>query len=130
MDELTAPVILVVDDDEPLRNVLAFALRDRGYQVVAVKSGALALVQAQGQRFDAAICDIVMPGLGGVTTLKQLKQVQPDLAVIMVTGYATAETALASMKNGAYNYITKPYVLKDLVVLLEQALSARSRKTR
>lgn len=130
MGESTAPAILVIDDDEHLRNMLAFALRDRGYQVVAVKNGALALVEAQGQRFDAAICDIVMPGLGGVATLKQLKQAQPDLEVIMATGHATPGTALASIKNGAYSYITKPYELKDLCMLLEKALSARPRKPR
>lgn len=118
--------ILVIDDDKNQRSMLLFALRDRDYEVVAVESGAQAIGEVAGRHFDAAICDIMMPGLGGVDTLKTLKAAQPGLEVIMATGYATAETALASMKNGAYHYIAKPYELKDLFAILEQALARRA----
>ena len=125
MAEAPAPSILVVDDDKNQRNMLAFALRDKGYTVVAVESGALALEQAKSQTFDAAICDIMMPGVNGVDTLKQLKLAQPSLRVIMATAYATTALAAASMKGGAHGYIAKPYDLKELFALLDTALSSR-----
>lgn len=123
-----APTILVVDDDKNQRLMLAFALRDQGYLVVAVDSGELALELAKKERFDAAICDIMMPGMSGVDTLKLLKQAQPGLEVIMATGYATPATALASMTNGANNYIAKPYEIKDLFMVLKRALEKAARK--
>jgi DNA-binding NtrC family response regulator len=128
MGDPRSPSILVVDDDKNQRTMLAFALRDQGYLVVAVDSGALALELAKAERFDAAICDIMMPEMDGVETLKLLKQAQPGLEVIMATGYASPATALASMKNGAYNYIAKPYEIKDLFMVLKRALEKAARK--
>ncbi|MBI5624709.1 MAG: response regulator [Elusimicrobia bacterium] len=115
--------VLVIDDDKNQRNMLSFALRDRGYQIVAVESGERALQEAASGTFDLAICDIMMPGLGGVETLKRLRELQPGLKVVMATGYATAETALKSMRLGAVNYLAKPYELKDLLSVLEAALA-------
>lgn len=114
--------VLVIDDDKNQRNMLAFALKDRGYHIVAVESGERAVKIAESEKFDLAICDIMMPGLGGVDTLKRLRELQPGLRVVMATGYATAETALKSMKLGAVNYLAKPYELKDLLAVLETAL--------
>ncbi|MFA6003518.1 MAG: response regulator [Elusimicrobiota bacterium] len=123
-----AASILVIDDDKNQRSMLAFALRDQGHDVVAVENGEKALSAARAKRFDVAICDIMMPGLDGVATLKALKQQYPRLEVIMATGYATPGTAVASLKLGAFNYIAKPYELKDLLAILEKAI-IRSRKT-
>ncbi|MDD5303174.1 MAG: response regulator [Elusimicrobia bacterium] len=128
MAEPTAPSILVVDDDKNQRNMLAFALRDKGYVVVAVDSGAQALEHAKIHVFDAAVCDIMMPGINGVDTLKQLKLVQPGLPVIMATAYATNALAAASMQSGAYGYIAKPYELKELFSILERAVIRDSRR--
>lgn len=121
-------MILVVDDDKNQRNMLAFALRDRGYEVAAVDSGAQALELAKSKVFDAAVCDIMMPGVNGVDTLKQLKALQPRLPVIMATAYATNALASASMKNGAFGYIAKPYELKELFAILERAVLPDSRQ--
>lgn len=115
-------MILVVDDDKNQRNMLAFALRDRGYEVAAVENGAQALELAKGKEFAAAVCDIMMPGVNGVDTLKQLKALHPRLPVIMATAYATNALAAASMKNGAFGYIAKPYELKELFAILERAV--------
>lgn len=115
-------MILVVDDDKNQRNMLAFALRDRGYEVAAVDSGAEALALAKTREFAAAVCDIMMPGVNGVDTLKGLKQIQPKLPVIMATAYATNALASASMKNGAFGYIAKPYELKELFTVLADAV--------
>lgn len=127
MAELAAPMILVVDDDKNQRNMLAFALRDRGYEVAAAESGAQALELAKAKSFAAAVCDIMMPGVNGVDTLKQLKALQPRLPVIMATAYATNALAAASMKNGAFGYIAKPYDLKELFSILERAVPPGSR---
>jgi DNA-binding NtrC family response regulator len=127
MAEPTPPMILVVDDDKNQRNMLAFALRDRGYEVAAVESGAQALELAKGKVFAAAVCDIMMPGINGVDTLQRLKALQPRLAVIMATAYATNALASASMKNGAFGYIAKPYELKELFAILERAVPPGSR---
>lgn len=119
--------ILVIDDDKNQRNMLMFSLRDQGYVVTAVESGEAALAAAQASHFDVAICDIMMPGFDGVETLKALKSRFPRLEVVMATGYATPKTAMASMKLGAFNYIAKPYELKDLLAILEKAV-ARGRQ--
>lgn len=128
MAEPTTPAILIIDDDKNQRNMLAFALRDKGYLVVAADNGAQALEQAKLQVFDAAVCDIMMPGINGVDTLKQLKLIQPSLPVIMATAYATNALASASMKSGAYGYIAKPYELKELFAILERAVIRDSRR--
>lgn len=128
MAESAPPSILIIDDDKNQRNMLAFALRDRGYVVVAVDSGAQAIDAVAKQAFDAAVCDIMMPGINGVDTLKQLKLAQPSLQVIMATAYATSALATASMKSGAFGYIAKPYELKELFGVLERALVRDPRK--
>jgi len=118
--------VLVIDDDKNQRSMLTFSLRDQGYLVTAVESGAAALTAAQASHFDVAICDIMMPGFDGMETLKTLKTRFPRLEVVMATGYATPKTAMTSMKLGAFNYIAKPYELKDLLAVLKKAV-ARSR---
>lgn len=121
------PAVLVIDDEKNQRGMLAFALTDHGYTVVAVESGAAALAAANLRPFDVAVCDIKMPGLDGVDTLKALKAQNPRLQVIMVTGYASPKTAMASMKLGAFNYLAKPYDIQDLIIILEKAV-ARGRQ--
>ncbi len=115
--------VLVIDDDKNQRSMLTFSLQDQGYAVTAVESGAAALAAVQKERFDVAICDIMMPGLDGVETLKALKARCPGLEVVMATGYAAPKTATSSMKYGAFNYIAKPYELKDLLAVLEKAVA-------
>lgn len=123
MSEKAPPSILVVDDDKNQRNMLAFALSDRGYRVVSVEGGAQAVESVKKEKFDAVICDIMMPGVNGVAALAQLKKAQPGLKVIMATAYATTALAAASMKGGATGYIAKPYDLKELFAMLDKALS-------
>lgn len=128
MAETRQPSILIVDDDKNQRNMLAFALRDRGYTVVAVDGGSEAIAAASKGVFDAAVCDIMMPGINGVDTLKQLKLAQPGMPVIMATAYATDALGSASMKSGAYGFIAKPYELKELFAILDEAVVRDSRK--
>ena len=120
--------ILIVDDEPGLRDMLAFGLRKRGYEVVCAADGEDALVKARLQPFDLAICDIMMPKKNGVEVLQALKHLQPDIEVIMATGFATLETAVESMKNGAFDYITKPYSLGHLCAIFDKALEHRRLK--
>ncbi len=117
--------VLVIDDEAGLRDMLVFGLTDRGYFVIPAASGEEGVEKARHENFDLAVCDIMMPGKSGVEVLKEIKAIQPDLEMIMATGYATLETAVESMKQGAFDYISKPYGLDQLCVIFDKALERR-----
>src|SRR5690349_4242710 len=110
--------------------MLGFNLPKRGYRVSAVNSGEEALVQVMAHEFDVVICDIMMPGIGGIETLRQIRDKCPETPVIMATGFATIETAIETMKSGAFDYITKPYGLAQICTVLEKALEWRRMRAR
>src|ERR1041384_4488893 len=87
------PTVLVIDDESGLRDMLAYALPELGFSVAAAASGEEALKLARARDFDLAVCDLMMPGLSGVETLRQLKVLRPATEVVMATGFATLETA-------------------------------------
>ncbi|HVO32913.1 MAG TPA: response regulator [Elusimicrobiota bacterium] len=120
--------VLVIDDEAGLRDMLQFGLTDRGYRVVVAASGEEGLEKARHEKFDLVVTDIMMTGLDGVAVLKGIKEIQPQAEVIMATGYATLETAVESMKQGAYDYISKPYGLDQLCVLFDKAVERRHLK--
>ncbi|MEK7384641.1 MAG: response regulator [Elusimicrobiota bacterium] len=124
MDQSTpqTPKILVIDDEPGLREMLVYDLTGRGYAVTTAANGREALAKAKQERFDLALCDLMMPELGGLETLKALKEAHPHIEVVMVTGYATLENAVESMKQGAYDYVSKPYEMDQLSIMLEKAL--------
>ena len=124
------PKILVVDDEQGLRDMLVYGLAERGYDVVTAADGLQAMEKARAQSFDLVLCDIMMPGMSGVDVLRELKLLCPDTEAIMATGFATIETAVESMKLGAYDYITKPYDLDHLCQTLSRALERRRLKSR
>ena len=103
-------------DDEEL-NIIAQAKADALHTKVDFSG------EFPNEKFDAVICDIMMPGVNGVAALAQLKKAQPGLKVIMATAYATTALAAASMKGGATGYIAKPYDLKELFAMLDTALT-------
>jgi len=119
------PVILIIDDEAGLRDMLAFGLPDRGYHVVTAEHGEAGVEAAKHNLLDLVITDIMMPGISGIDVLKQIKAIQPQAEVIMATGYATLETAVESMKLGAYDYIAKPYSLDQLCLVIDKALEHR-----
>src|SRR5437763_1410623 len=90
--------VLVIDDEAGLRDMLIFGLTDRGYHVVPAASGEEGVEKAHHEKFDLVVCDIMMPGKSGVDVLKDIKAIQPEVEVVMATGYATLETAVESMK--------------------------------
>ncbi len=120
--------VLIIDDEIGLRDMLVFGLTDRGYHVVPAASGEEGVEKSKHENFDLMVCDIMMPDKGGVEVLKEVKMIQPDIEVIMATGYATLETAVESMKEGAFDYIPKPFGLDQLCVIFEKALERRRLK--
>ena len=122
--EQTKPRILVIDDEKGLRDMLAYTLSQRGYIVATAESGKDAVAQAWREEFDLAICDLMMPDMEGLETLRILKEIHPCIQVVVVTGYATLETAVASIKLGAYDYLAKPYELNELCNILQNALES------
>ncbi len=117
--------LLFVDDDETFSKVMKKELSRMGYSVVCVGSGEAAIEALKKRNFDVIILDIKMPGIGGLNTLKSIKKMDPEVEVIMLTGRATIESAVESMKMGAYDYITKPCRLNELDILLKKAYERR-----
>jgi len=113
--------ILIVDDEESFRTHLKRLFVRRGYAVTEAANGAEALARAVQQRFDIVLLDIVLPGLDGVEVLRTIKEQTPETQVIMMTGNATVSNAIASMKLGAYDYLTKPFDFEELFILIERA---------
>jgi two-component system response regulator PilR (NtrC family) len=117
--------ILVVDDEEIMREILETLLTREGYEVRLAGSGAEGLDLARTQPFDAAIVDIMMPGLDGIATLDELKRIDEDLAVIIITAFASVESAISAMKAGAFDYVTKPFKNDEVLVVVRNAMERR-----
>jgi two-component system response regulator PilR (NtrC family) len=117
--------ILVIDDEEIMREILETLLTREGYQVRLASSGAEGLEIARALPVDAAIVDIMMPGLDGIATLDELKRIDEDLAVVMITAYASIESAISAMKSGAFDYITKPFKNDEVLAVVRNAMERR-----
>ena len=117
--------LLFVDDDETFSKVMKKELTRKGHSVVCVDSGETAVGELKKRNFDVIILDMKMPGIGGLKTLKRAKKIDPEIEVIMLTGQATIDSAVESMKMGAYDYITKPCRLNELDILLKKAYEKR-----
>lgn len=117
--------VLVIDDEPDMREMLAFSLSPNEFEVVTADGGRAAVEMLATRRFDVAVTDLKMPGMNGVETVAALRQLDPDMEVIVATGYASLETALACMKHGAYDYIRKPYDIAELRHLILQAVEKR-----
>ncbi|HVG59302.1 MAG TPA: response regulator [Hyalangium sp.] len=117
--------VLVIDDEPDMREMVVFSLPASEFEVVTASGGREAVELLGTRRFDVAITDLKMPGMNGVDTVAALRQLDPDMEVIVATGYASLETALACMKNGAYDYIRKPYEIAELRHLILRAVEKR-----
>ena len=124
MDEHRA-TILTVDDEESIRDILCRKLQSLGYNCEVAADGNEALWKAFMQDFDLVLMDIKMPGLSGMEVLPKLATDHPDTCVIMLTAISDIQTAVEAMKLGAYDYLTKPFNLDDLVMRVERALERR-----
>jgi len=113
--------ILVVDDEEPFRRLLKNELARKGYGVEVAADGGAALALLRDHDFDAVLLDVVMPGVDGLSLMRKLKEDPSVPPIIVLTGRATVETAVEAMKNGAYDYLTKPYKLDELIIVVDRA---------
>jgi two-component system response regulator PilR (NtrC family) len=120
--------ILVVDDEKGMREFLSIMLKKEGHTAVTAKDGQEAIDMLLKDVFDLVITDVKMPNKGGVEVLKAVKESNPDTVVIMMTAYATAETAVEAMKEGAYDYIMKPFKVDEIKVIVSNALEKRRLK--
>jgi two-component system, response regulator RegA len=111
--------ILVVDDDAPLRHRLAKAFEERGFEVAEAEGHEPALAIARRQRFDRAVVDLRMPGLGGLAVVQDLIAIRPDMQIVVVTGYGSIATAVEAMRLGARDYLTKPANTDQILAAFE-----------
>ncbi|HXG32620.1 MAG TPA: sigma-54 dependent transcriptional regulator [Bryobacteraceae bacterium] len=114
--------ILIVDDELVVRDSLGRWFESEGYEVGLAPSGRDALAAIQEKPYDLALVDIKMPGMDGMELQQRLAQADPDLIIVIMTGYASVETAVQALKRGAYDYITKPIDPDELVHLVSKAL--------
>lgn len=114
--------ILIVEDEDISRDNLFHVLRKEGYTCEAVSDGAQAIPLLEAKEFDLVLTDLRMGKVGGMDVLEAAKTLSPDAEVIILTGYATVETAVEAMNKGAYSYLCKPYKFKELRVLIRKAL--------
>ncbi len=129
--ETPAAKILVVDDDKVVLRAVGEILRRAGHEVLALADPVEALAEARDPSLDLVISDIRMPNLTGIELLRAFKEAQPDLEVIMMTGFATVETAVEAVKAGAYDFLTKPFErIDDLSLTVAKALERRALKKR
>jgi DNA-binding NtrC family response regulator len=118
---MTEPRILLVDDEERFRANLQKLLTTQGLAVSARGSGAEALEQLKREPYDVIVLDIRMPGLDGLATLGEIKKINPEVEVIILTGHASMDAAMEINRLGGYDYLMKPCPLEELVLKIEAA---------
>lgn len=117
--------LLIVDDELSVRDSLAKWFHEEGYEVGVAEDAKDALTRLAETHYDAALLDIKMHGIDGIELQQRIHDIDPELIVIMMTGYASVETAVAALKNGAYDYVTKPLDPDEIAHLVKKALAHR-----
>jgi two-component system response regulator PilR (NtrC family) len=117
--------ILVVDDEKSMRDLLSITLAKEGYDVLTAAGGEPAIEALHRESVDAVITDLRMPKVDGLQVLRVAKEISPDMAVIVITAVASTETAVEAMKLGAYDYITKPFKLDEVNLIVRNALERK-----
>ncbi len=119
--ELTPIRILIADDDKVIAEILKDVLASPERTIEICHDGQAAVDKIQATSFDLILVDLVMPKMGGLDVLKIAKQINPDVIVIIVTGYASLETAVSAIKEGAYDYVMKPCKLDEFKIVIDRA---------
>ena len=125
MSESARQSILVVDDERSMREFLEILLTKEGYQVSLADNGEEACQILEKKKFDLLITDIKMKDINGIEVLKKTKEINPESVVVMISAFATAETAVEAMKEGAYDYIPKPFKVTEFKKIVEDALQSK-----
>jgi two-component system, NtrC family, response regulator PilR len=121
--------ILVVDDEKSLREVMSIMLKRAGYEVTEASDGEQAIGQVNKEIYDLVITDLRMPKADGMDVLKAVKSSSPDTVVLVVTAFGTADSAVEAMKQGAYDYLTKPFQVDEVQLIIRNALEKRRLST-
>ncbi len=114
--------ILLIEDERPSREALLLLLKGASFTIKGSGSGTEGLQLMKSERFDIVITDLFLPDINGLDILKKVKDASPSTEVILITGHASAETAVKAMKEGAYDYITKPLNIEELRIIIDKAV--------
>jgi DNA-binding NtrC family response regulator len=117
--------VLVVDDEDVMRDVLESLLNDEGYQVEMARTGEEGLDKFQHKPFDVVLLDVSMPGIGGLRTLEELLKLDPETVIIMITAYATFDTAISAWQRGAFNCVRKPFDNREILGIIAAGVRRR-----
>ncbi|MEN8134176.1 MAG: sigma-54 dependent transcriptional regulator [Thermodesulfobacteriota bacterium] len=117
--------ILIVDDELSMREFLTILLEKEGFRTLTAEDGESALKKIKSDKIDLLVSDIRMPGIGGLSLLEKIKAVDSSIPVILMTAYASPEDAVNAMKNGAYDYITKPFKVDEIKHVISSAISTK-----
>ena len=118
--------VLVIDDERSIRNTLKDILEFEKYTVELAEDGFKALELIQSKDFDVILCDIKMPGMDGIEVLQKVEELKPDIPVVMISGHGNIDTAVESIKKGAFDFIEKPLDLNRLLITLRNAMDKSS----
>lgn len=118
--------ILVADDDAVIREGLRRILTAEGYEVETVSNGRAALEHLEQKKFKLLVTDLKMPGMSGLEVLRSIRTLQPELPVVLITGYAAIDNAVEAMKNGATDYLSKPFANEEIVSKVKNAIESRA----
>lgn len=113
--------VLVIDDDDSGREVMELLLQKAGFSAITVDNGKAGIDLVKAREVDIVLVDLFLPDINGIEILKEIRQVAPDVEVIVITGHASAQTAVAAMKEGAFDYITKPVNFEELKIVIAKA---------
>jgi DNA-binding response OmpR family regulator len=113
--------VLVAEDDESLREILAGFLKSPDKKILSCRNGEEALHALDSTSFDLVITDLMMPGADGLDVLKRAKALAPECVVIIMTGYASLDTAIRAIRGGAYDYVRKPFKLEEMEIVIHNA---------
>jgi two-component system, NtrC family, response regulator AtoC len=122
---VTQPVVLIIEDDDAVRTALAKSLEQKGHQVQTAATGAEALQKLESLSPDLVLLDYRLPDADGLEVLETIRRQKPGLTVIMITGFANVEMAVKAMQLGAYDYVSKPFDLEQILFVINKALDAR-----
>jgi DNA-binding NtrC family response regulator len=114
--------VLLVDDEKVIREGCRRAFAASGFRVVTAANGREALDAMTGERIDAILCDLKMPVMGAMGVLEQVTERYPEVPLIIITGQGTVANALECMRNGAYDFVTKPFRVDDLILVVKRAI--------
>ena len=128
MEQLQANSILIIDDEANMLDMLSASLQREGYQIVTAADGRQGLEHATAKLFDFILCDLKMPVMDGLQFLEEAKARKIESTIIMMSAFATVDVAVKAIKNGAYDFITKPFKIDEILCILEKATERQQLK--